>query len=82
MSKPKNVWYPVVTTHVEYKTVTISPNEELGTPQMPGVQVTVTTTVPSANPIQLTIPVGAAKDLHAALGATLLQRQIQEGDLG
>ena len=81
MSKPNDIWYPVVTAHVEYQPVTIPPNEELGTPQMPGIQVALTTTVLSANPIQLTIPVGTAKDLYAALGATLLHHQIQEGGL-
>ena len=73
MSKPNDIWLPVVTAHVGHKTVTIPPNEQLGTPQMPGIPVTVTTTSASANPIQLLIPVGTAQDLHTALGATLLQ---------
>ena len=68
MSKPNDIWYPVVTAHVEYQPVTIPPTEELGTPQMPGIQVALTTTVLSANPIQLTIPVGTAQGFARRLG--------------
>ena len=73
MSKSNDIWYPIITAHVDHKTATIPPNEKLGTPQMPGIQVTVTTTSASANPIQLLIPAGTAQDLHTALGATLLE---------
>ncbi len=67
----REVWYPVTTVQVDHKVQTIPPNETLGTTEMPGIWVTLGTTA-RKEPIQFAIPLGAAKDLHAALGAALL----------
>ena len=67
-----DVLYPVTTVSVEYESVTIPPNAKLGTPEMPGILVTLGTTA-GPKPIQFVIPMGTARDLHAALGAALLK---------
>ena len=72
MSDEREIWYPVTTYHVDIDTATIPPNEKLGSPQMPALQVTLWTTA-TPTPIQLMIPVDTARNLQASLGAAFLR---------
>ena len=72
MSEEREIWHPVTTYHADMDAVTIPPNEKLGSPQMPALQVTLWTTA-TPTPIQLMIPVETARNLQASLGAALLR---------
>ena len=72
MSEEREIWHPVTTCHADMDAVTIPPNEKLGSPQMPALQVTLWTTA-TPTPIQLMIPVETARNLQASLGAALLR---------
>ena len=72
MSEEREIWHPVTTYHAGMDAVTIPPNEKLGSPQMPALQVTFWTTS-TPTPIQLMIPVDTARNLQASLDAALLR---------